>query len=44
MINVVAMRNDVIYVSKMCEKVIPRDGYATYPVDGTTLSRLVELY
>lgn len=44
MIIVIAMWNDVIYLSKMCEKVRPRDGYATYPVDGATLSRLVELY
>jgi hypothetical protein len=44
MVMVVVMRNDVIYVSKMCEKVISRGGYATYPWDGATLSRLVELY
>ena len=44
MIIVIAMWNDVIYLSKMCEKVIPRDEYTTYPVDGATLSRLVELY
>ncbi|WP_256380136.1 hypothetical protein [Candidatus Nitrotoga sp. AM1P] len=44
MIMVVAMRNGVINVSKMCEKVMSRGGYVTYPVDGATLSRLVELY
>ena len=44
MIIVVAMSNDVIYVSKMREKVIPRGEYPTYPVDDTTLSHLVELY
>ena len=44
MIMVVAMRNGVIYGSEMGEKVIPRGGYVTYPVDGATLSRFAELY
>ena len=44
MIMVVAMRNDVIYVSKMRKKVIPIGRYAICPVDGATLSRWGELY
>jgi hypothetical protein len=44
MIVAVAMRNNVIDVSKVREKVIPKGRYATYPVDGATFSHLVELY
>ena len=44
MIMVVAMRNGVINVSKRRQQVKPRGGYATYAVDGATLSCFAGLY